>query len=98
MLTRKDAEAAVQSRLDENDIDGGATVVIEATQEHDWGWVFFYESRQYLKSREPKDAFVGNAPFIVNRHTSEIVETGTAYPVEHYVQEYERRLSTSRMR
>jgi hypothetical protein len=31
----------------------------------------------------------GNTPFIENRYTGELIETGTANPIEEYIAEYE---------
>ena len=31
----------------------------------------------------------GNAPFIVNRASGEIIETGTAYEIDRYIKDYE---------
>ena len=36
------------------------------------------------------DTLVGNAPYIVNKYTGEVIETGTAYPIEEYIEEYEK--------
>jgi hypothetical protein len=59
----------------------------------DWGWVFFYTSERYLKTGDFRYAVAGNAPYIVNRHTGEVRVTGTAYSIEHYIDEYERGLA-----
>jgi hypothetical protein len=68
-------------------------VIDEGTIEKDWGWVFFYTSERYLKTRDIRYAIAGNAPYIVNRHTGEVRVTGTAQPIEHYIEEYERELA-----
>jgi hypothetical protein len=68
-------------------------VIDESTMERDWGWVFFYTSERYLKTGDIRDAVAGNAPYIVNRHTGEVRGTGTAQPIEHYIDEYERELA-----
>jgi hypothetical protein len=68
-------------------------VIDESTLERDWGWVFFYTSERYLKTGDISDAVAGNAPYIVNRHTGEVRVTGTAQPIEHYIDEYERELA-----
>jgi hypothetical protein len=65
----------------------------ECMIERDWGWVFFYTSDRYLKTRDIRYALAGNAPYIVNRHTGEVRVTGTAQPIEYYIAEYERRLA-----
>ena len=64
-------------------------ILDENTIEKVWGWIFFYQSSLYLESKDISDALAGNAPLIVNKNTGEVIETGTAYPLEQYVQEYE---------
>ena len=52
--------------------------------ERDFGWVFFYG---------PSDssiAVAGNAPFIVDRKDGAIHVTGTAFPLEQYLESYAR--------
>jgi hypothetical protein len=99
MLTRDQARALVVAELerppkyrypsDPTDL----AVMDEFTIEKDWGWVFFYNTQRFLQTREKRYELFGNAPYIVNRHTSEIRVTGTAQPIEHYIEEYERELS-----
>ena len=61
------------------------------TIEKPYGWIFFYQSKAYIKSNNPSDMITGNAPIIVN-HDGTCHVTGTAYPLEHYVKEYEKNL------
>jgi len=99
MLTREKARALVVAELerpakysypsDPTDL----VIVDEATIEKVWGWVFFYDSERYLKTREIGFALVGNAPYIVNRDTGAVRVTGTAQPIEYYIAEYERELA-----
>ena len=54
------------------------------TIERDFGWVFFYG---------PRDSSImvaGNAPFIIDRREGAIHVTGTAFPVERYLESYAR--------
>jgi hypothetical protein len=56
----------------------------DKTIEREFGWVFFY-------GPEDKAILVaGNAPFIVDRKSGVIHETGTAYPLEDYLESYAR--------
>lgn len=66
-----------------------------ATIERPWGWVFFYNTEHYLDSGNTHEALVGNAPIVVNRYTGEMLETGTAHPIEHYIEQYEQKLNRS---
>jgi hypothetical protein len=57
------------------------------TIERDLGWVFFYESREHLETGNEKAALLGNAPIVVTRIDGRVHETGTRYPLEHYLRE-----------
>lgn len=93
MLTKEKAREIIEAKINEPDPywpDKPVLIVDdEQTIDKEWGWVFFYNSSEYLKSGNMDDALMGNAPFIVNKHTGDIIETGTAYDIEHYIREYE---------
>lgn len=72
--------------------DGDTLILLlEHTIEHPVGWVFFYTSRLYNETGDFKYALGGNAPLIVDRHTSAVVPTGTARPIQAYIEEYAER-------
>jgi hypothetical protein len=94
MLTLDQAKALVVTELARYPSDLTDLVVIDgSTIERDWGWVFFYSSARYLRTNDFRYALAGNAPFIVNRHTGEVRTTGTAAPIESYIEDYERELA-----
>jgi hypothetical protein len=64
------------------------------TIERPFGWVFFYNSKQFLETGDISQALVGNAPLIVDRADGSVHVTGTAEPIEHYLKEYEAQRST----
>lgn len=64
-------------------------ILEQCTMEKPWGWVFFYDSREYATTGDPMHQLIGNAPYIVNKETRELVVTGTAEEVEAYIAEYE---------
>lgn len=68
-------------------------ILEDLTIERGWGWVFFYNTEAYLESGDFLDSLVGNAPYIVNRFTAELIETGTAEEIEHYIKAYEETLA-----
>src|SRR5699024_11955638 len=43
-----------------------------------YGWIFFYQSAEFLDDGNPSAQLVGNAPIIVNRDTCELRVTGVA--------------------
>ncbi|WKD48967.1 YrhB domain-containing protein [Microbulbifer spongiae] len=91
-MNREEAQKLVESEISrlQNQYDPIECIVLEdETIEKDWGWVFFYQSKDYLESGDFRDMLCGNAPYIVNRHTGALTETGTAHNIEHYINEYE---------
>ena len=53
------------------------------------GWVFCFQSREYLETGDSSALLAGNAPFIIDKDSGEIHSLGTAYPIEKYLQDYE---------
>lgn len=73
----------------ECELDCKLVIQDEKTIERSFGWVFFYNSKEFVETKDPKYMIAGNAPLIVNRSDSVIQELGTAHPIEYYVDEYE---------
>lgn len=88
MITRDEAIAAAEAFLNADGEDIEAAIMRDATLEYEFGWVFFYNSREYLETKKFEDMLVGNAPLIFEKTTGRIVETGTAEPVETYVEAF----------
>ena len=83
---REIAVEEIAKALGDHDAFG---IIDSATIARPYGWVFFYQSRNYLKSGDELEMFAGNAPLIVNRFTGTVTFTGTAHPIGHYLAEYE---------
>lgn len=96
MFTRDKAREIIESKINNPDPywqeKPKLIVADKQTIEKEWGWVFFYGTSEYLESGNFDEGLVGNAPYIVNKNTGEIIETGTAYDIEHYIKEYESKL------
>jgi len=54
----------------------------------DIGWVFFYNTRAFAETRDPRFGMYGNAPIIVDKENGSLHYTGTALPIEDYIEEY----------
>lgn len=95
MLTCAQAKQLVQSHLDSWAAENACEVAIidSATLERSFGWVFFYQSKEYLVTGNFLLQLAGNAPLIVNQHTGEVVVTGTAMPLDEHIALYEASLS-----
>ena len=95
MLTRDQAKQLVRAQLDSYAAEAGCEMEIidSATLERPFGWVFFYQSKEFLLTGGSHTQLAGNAPLIVNQHTGRVVVTGTAEPVEEYIARYEASLA-----
>jgi len=63
-------------------------LVVTKTTEYDFGWVFAYNTKEYSETNNISYALAGNAPLIVDKTDGQVYATGTARPVEHYIEEY----------
>lgn len=108
MFTRQQADQVVATYLDEFEVaaldfesplplhDPHATqkLVVVRVDEQDFGWVYFYDGAAHAQSGDPRDAVAGNAPLIVDKADGKLYVTGTAHPIEHYLDEYRRGIRT----
>ena len=104
MVTRQHADQLVDAWLEEHEIASFdfdsplpqhedrhvQKLVVVRVDEHDFGWLYFYDGSGHVQSGRPSDAVVGNAPLIVDKADGKLYITGTAHPLEHYLQEYRR--------
>jgi len=67
------------------DFDDEFGIVDDATMDEGWCWVFFWNSRRYLETRSRQDAVAGNAPVVVMKESGRVYLTGTAFPLDHYL-------------
>jgi hypothetical protein len=82
-MNRNDAQQKAAHYVSEMSSSTGVALVLfeDATLERDFGWVFFYGS--------PHDELLaGNAPFMVDSRDGSVHVTGTAHPVEEYLEAY----------
>jgi hypothetical protein len=108
MFTRQHADQVVATYLDEHEIatfDFDSPLpqhedrhlqklVIVRVDEHDFGWLYFYDGSGHVETGNVRDAVVGNAPLIVDRVDGKLYVTGMAHPLDHYLQEYRRGIRT----
>ena len=61
----------------------------EQTIEREFGWVFFYQSEDYVLFKRDSARLFGNAPIIVNRRTGRATLTDTSFPIDDLIAAYE---------
>ena len=68
--------------------DDEAVIDDEQTLEEDSFWVFFYNSRQYVETGDFRHMMAGNAPLVVTKEDGTVHPTGTALPLETYLERF----------
>ena len=93
MMTKEQAQEAVATELRTRcQIPGDSFVIVEGlTIEKAFGWVFFYDSKKYLETRNINEAIAGNGPVFVNKHDGTIEFCGSYKSVQDFVSEFERK-------
>lgn len=97
MITREEAFAIAQLQVGKMGLgEDSVSLLLDETLEESFGWVFFYNSNVYLETGNLSYALAGNAPFIIDRESGTVHYTGTAEPIETYIERYnsERRKQT----
>src|SRR6185369_13477205 len=79
---------AFGSALPENQQRPKHQLAIVEEREYDFGWVIFYNSKEFVDSGDHLHALGGNAPLIVDRRDGELYVTGTAEDLDYYLEEY----------
>jgi Immunity protein 35 len=94
MLTKTEALELVAEKLRQMSTpDNPFVVADEGTIEKPYGWVFFYNSKKYLETREISYALAGNGPVIVNKHDATVEFFGTFKSTLEFIAEYESKLA-----
>lgn len=88
MLTIKAAEAIAKNYLNNLQREIGTPLQLTKTQDESFGWVFFYQAKEYMETGVLSSMLAGNAPFVVNRETGQVDVLGTAHPADVYINEY----------
>jgi len=82
MLTKSEAKKLVEKNAPED----GAICYERA---HLFGWVFVFQSKEYLVSGDYRDMWVGNGPVLVNRFTGNVHQFGSHRATSHFVWRYQ---------
>ena len=104
MITRQQADEIAAAWLDAHEIAAidfdsplprhdernVQKLVVVRVDEHDLGWVYFYDGSIHVETGDARYAIAGNAPLIVDRTDGGLYTTGTAMPIEHYLDEFRR--------
>lgn len=82
------AAALARTRIDElaQAVGDQFELLVDHTQETDAGWVFFFNTADFVRTRNPVSALAGNGPILVTRD-GVVHELPSAIPWEAAVQQ-----------
>jgi hypothetical protein len=90
MLDREQARVVAREYLDDRRWKFEVVILDEHTREEEFGWVFFYQSADFVRTGELRDSLGGNAPLVVLWESGELHVTGTAHPIDEYLTHFRR--------
>jgi hypothetical protein len=61
--TRDDVERLAEAL----DASGDLRVIPDTTEEHDWGWIIYLQTRAWIASRDFEDMLIGHGPMLITR-------------------------------
>jgi hypothetical protein len=90
-MTRDQATALALTYVKNQEAEARCNLVLldGKTIEKNFGWVFFFGSKEHVESGDFRHAIAGNARIVVTRADGAIHETGTALPLEKYLERFE---------
>ena len=94
MITQEHAKSVAQRVLDEPDPywPDRPPLIITNVEAHRLGWLFYYQSQEYLRTGDFSTILAGNGPILVSSEDGRYVRVGTAPPFAERIAEAERQL------
>ena len=83
-MNKRQAEELVEKHIIADLED--CALLCGATEEFENCFTVFYQSKRFIESKDPLDQLFGHGAVLVEKSSGEIWETGSAHPVEHYVE------------
>lgn len=63
-------------------------ILDEHTLATEFGWVFFYQSYDYIYKGDDRKMLVGNNPIMVDKDLNLVIRAGTSYDIDKYIDLY----------
>jgi hypothetical protein len=84
MIDREQAKTIAQEELDKSNPEKDLLVLDEYI-EFDEGWVFSYQTREYVETGNEDLVLYGNGPIIVTKNSGKVYRGGSAYDVDYWI-------------
>ena len=65
-------------------------LVVSLSQEKPYGWIFSYQTKEYLETDDFRKAVLGNVPILFEKDTGELIPLGIAPSVDYFIDLYEK--------
>lgn len=90
MLSKEKALSLAKDRIASFNIKSSSPIVVNDKMiiEENFGWVFFYDTLDSINGKS--NGLVGNAPLIIEKKSGTIHETGTGWPMEYYINKFQK--------
>jgi hypothetical protein len=92
MITFEEAKQVALAR-----VLPGCALMESRTMEKPYGWYFYQQSLEYIKTGDYRHALMGSFGFIVERTIGRVYDFGSAFPLEKWFANYERGFRSSRL-
>ncbi|UTZ30739.1 hypothetical protein HB762_04670 [Vibrio campbellii] len=87
-ITYDEAHQIALGYLVQQNCEFELVLVDDKTMTLEFGWAFFYTTKIYQETQNFRYMLGGNAPIIIDNVNGAITVTGTAGPLEYYIEEY----------
>lgn len=90
MISKDEAIIIAEAYVQTASLKSGNNLKImsDKTRVFELGWIFFYQSKEYIETGDVYEMVGGNSPIIVNKYDASLSITGTAHPIEIYIEQY----------
>ncbi|MFB6455594.1 YrhB domain-containing protein [Chitinophaga sp. Hz27] len=62
--------------------------LFDTPKEFEYGWVFFYQSKKFVETRNPMYGLGGNGPIIINKFDGSVRKLRSARNSAYYIDQY----------
>ena len=87
MYNLQQAEKLVHDYLHDNK---DYELIIDLWMEKPYGWIFEYQTKEYIETGNVSAAVAGNAPILFEKETGKIIPLGIAPSPNYYIELYEK--------
>lgn len=81
MINFEDALKIAEAHISDDEYD----LQISQIKEFPNGWIFFFQTREFIETRNPSAQLAGNGPFLIDKNSGEIRILSTLEDVDKQI-------------